>query len=104
MKKIVATAFALCLGAASIAAQAQGNGKVDPYTQGAKAGKADPYTDGAKAGKPDPYTDGAKAGDKFDPYTQGANKSSRANLTDSKAKKSHKKQTKKAVPATTAGA
>ena len=70
MKKIVATAFALCLGAASIAAQAQGTGKVDPYTDGAKLGKVDPYTDGAR--KVDPFTDGAKVGDRRDQFSDGA--------------------------------
>jgi hypothetical protein len=95
MNKFVATAIALCLGAASVAVQAQTAGKqqFDPYSQGAKSGE-----------KFDPYTQGAKAGDKFDPYTQGANKSTRSELTDASApaaKKSNKKKskTKKAASA-----
>ncbi len=76
MNKFVATAIALCLGAASLAVQAQTGGKkqFDPYSQGAKSGE-----------KFDPYSQGAKAGDKFDPYSQGANKSTRSELTDASA-------------------
>ncbi|MCY1230392.1 hypothetical protein D9M69_277840 [compost metagenome] len=98
MNKFVATALALCLGAASLAVHAQGTGKkqFDPYSQGAKSGE-----------KFDPYSQGAKAGDKFDPYSQGANKSTRSDLnpaapaTEPKpAKKSSKpKAKKKAAPA-----
>ncbi|AQV98070.1 amino acid ABC transporter permease [Cupriavidus necator] len=86
MNKFVATAIALCLGAASLAVQAQTGGKkqFDPYTQGAKSGE-----------KFDPYTQGAKSGDKFDPYTQGANKSTRSELTDASAPAAEKKPTKK---------
>ncbi|KJK24371.1 amino acid ABC transporter permease [Burkholderiaceae bacterium 16] len=100
MNKFAATAIALCLGAASLAAQAQTAGKVDPYTQGAKAGKPDPYTDGAKAGK-------------FDPYTEGAKKNTAESLTDAsapKAKPAHKnngqtsKKSKKVAPASAAAA
>jgi hypothetical protein len=82
MNKFVATAIALCLGAASLAVQAQTGGKqqFDPYSQGAKSGE-----------KFDPYTQGAKAGDKFDPYSQGANKSTRTDLTDASAPAAEKK-------------
>lgn len=71
MSKLVATAIALCLGAAPLLVQAQTGGKkqFDPYSQGAKAGD-----------KFDPYSQGAKSGDKFDPYTQGANQSTRTDL------------------------
>jgi hypothetical protein len=93
MSKIVATAIALCIGAASVAAHAQSAGKkqFDPYSQGAKSGQ-----------KFDAYTDGAKSGDKFDPYSQGANQSTRADLTDATApatKKTAKKTKHKAQPA-----
>lgn len=103
MNKFVATAIALCLGAASLAVQAQTGGKqqFDPYSQGAKSGE-----------KFDPYSQGAKAGDKFDPYSQGANKSTRTDLTDPAApaadkkpakqgtkKKNNKSSKKKATPA-----
>ncbi|WP_432260750.1 amino acid ABC transporter permease [Cupriavidus sp. TMH.W2] len=88
MNKFVATAIALCLGAASLAVQAQTGGKkqFDPYTQGAKSGE-----------KFDPYTQGAKSGDKFDPYTQGANKSTRSELTDASAPAAEKKPAKKST-------
>lgn len=98
MNKFVATAIALCLGAASLAVQAQTAGKkqFDPYSQGAKSGE-----------KFDPHSQGAKSGDKFDPYSQGANKSTRSNLTDAAApaaekpakKATSKKSKKKATPA-----
>lgn len=101
MNKFVATAIALCLGAASLAVHAQGTGKkqFDPYSQGAKSGE-----------KFDPYSQGAKAGDKFDPYSQGANKSTRSDLNPAApaaepkpAKKSSKqKAKKKTTPATAA--
>ncbi len=88
MNKFVATAIALALGTAAVAAQAQTGGKkFDPYTQGAKSGQ-----------KFDPYSEGAKTGDKFDPYSQGANKSTRSDLTDAsapEAKKPTKSKTKK---------
>ncbi|WP_354684352.1 amino acid ABC transporter permease [Cupriavidus necator] len=88
MNKFVATAIALCLGAASLAVQAQtaGKQKFDPYSQGAKSGE-----------KFDPYSQGAKAGDKFDPYSQGANKSTRTDLTDPAAPAADKKPAKKAA-------
>lgn len=69
MNKFVATAIALCLGAASLAVQAQTGGKQQF----------------------DPYSQGAKAGDKFDPYSQGANKSTRTDLTDASAPAADKK-------------
>ena len=90
MSKFVATAIALCIGAAPLLAQAQAGGKkqFDPYSQGAKSGD-----------KFDPYTQGAKSGDKFDPYTQGANQSTRSDLApgQSDAKSGAKK--KKEAPA-----
>lgn len=71
MSRFVATAIALCIGGAAVAAHAQTGGKkqFDPYSQGAKSGD-----------KFDPYSQGAKSGDKFDPYTQGANQSTRTDL------------------------
>ncbi|KJK20664.1 amino acid ABC transporter permease [Burkholderiaceae bacterium 16] len=86
MNKFVATAIALCIGAVSVAAQAQSTGKkqFDPYSQGAKSGE-----------KFDPYSQGAKSGDKFDPYSQGANKSTRTDLTDASAPEAKKPATKK---------
>ncbi|CAM2973990.1 hypothetical protein [Cupriavidus taiwanensis] len=88
MNKFVATAIALCLGAASLAVQAQTGGKkqFDPYSQGAKSGE-----------KFDPYSQGAKSGDKFDPYSQGANKSTRTDLTDASAPGAEKKPAKQAT-------
>lgn len=71
MKTLIATAIALGLATASVAAVAQDKKSFDPYSQGAKSGE-----------KFDTYNQGAKSGDKFDPYSQGANKSTRADLTD----------------------
>lgn len=71
MKQLIATAIALGLATASVAAIAQDKKSFDPYSQGAKSGE-----------KFDTYSQGAKSGDKFDPYSQGANKSTRADLTD----------------------
>jgi hypothetical protein len=90
MNKFVAGAFALCIGVASVAANAQGGGKqFDPHTQGARAGE-----------KFDPHTQGARSGDKFDPYSQGANKSTRADLNAApEQKKAGDKKAKKAKPA-----
>jgi hypothetical protein len=68
MNKFVATAIAVCIGAASVAAQAQSTGKKQF----------------------DPYSQGAKSGDKFDPYSQGANKSTRTDLTDASAPEAEK--------------
>jgi hypothetical protein len=89
MNKSIATAVALGLATASVAAIAQDKKQFDPYSQGAKAGE-----------KFDTYSQGAKSGDKFDPYSQGANKSTRADLVDQsgqpkkdKAKKTTKKPT-----------
>ncbi|WP_066739945.1 amino acid ABC transporter permease [Cupriavidus sp. D384] len=89
MKQLIATAVALGLATASVAAIAQDKKSFDPYSQGAKAGE-----------KFDTYSQGAKSGDKFDPYSQGANKSTRADLTDQstaapKQSKSKKAPTKK---------
>ncbi|MDF3883471.1 amino acid ABC transporter permease [Cupriavidus basilensis] len=99
MNKFVATAIALCIGAVSVAAQAQSTGKkqFDPYSQGAKSGE-----------KFDPYSQGAKSGDKFDPYSQGANKSTRTDLTDASApeakKPAKKSKSKSKKPAASAAA
>ncbi|SDP48676.1 hypothetical protein SAMN04488595_1108 [Ralstonia sp. 25mfcol4.1] len=89
MKQLIATAVALGLATASVAAIAQDKKSFDPYSQGAKSGE-----------KFDTYSQGAKSGDKFDPYSQGANKSTRADLTDQstaapKPSKSKKAPTKK---------
>ena len=75
MNKFVATAIALCLGAASLAVQAQTGGKKQF----------------------DPYSQGAKSGEKFDPYTQGANKSTRSELTDASAPAAEQKPAKKST-------
>ncbi|GAA0839624.1 MAG: amino acid ABC transporter permease [Cupriavidus sp.] len=91
MNKFIATAIALGLATASVAAVAQDKKSFDPYSQGAKSGE-----------KFDTYSQGAKAGDKFDTYSQGANKSTRADLVDQSAapkKSTNKKATKKATPA-----
>jgi len=82
MNKIIATAIALGLATASVAAVAQDKKQFDPYSQGAKSGKFDTYSEGAKAG------------DKFDPYSQGANKSTRADLTDQSTDTTKKPATK----------
>lgn len=74
MKQLIATAVALGLATASVAAIAQDKKSFDPYSQGAKSGE-----------KFDTYSQGAKSGDKFDPYSKGANKSTRADLTDQSA-------------------
>ncbi|MGO4307833.1 MULTISPECIES: amino acid ABC transporter permease [unclassified Cupriavidus] len=88
MNKFIATAIALGLATASVAAVAQDKKNFDPYSQGAKSGE-----------KFDTYSQGAKSGDKFDPYSQGANKSTRADLVDQSTapKKSKTKKTKKAA-------
>ncbi|SCU74874.1 conserved exported hypothetical protein [Cupriavidus necator] len=75
MNKFVATAIALCLGAASLAVQAQTGGKKQF----------------------DPYSQGAKSGEKFDPYSQGANKSTRSDLTDASAPAAEQKPAKKST-------
>lgn len=90
MNKIIATAVALGLASASVAAIAQDKKSFDPYSQGAKAGE-----------KFDPHSQGARSGDKFDPYSQGANKSTRADLVDQSGqpkKDKSKKAAKKAAP------
>jgi hypothetical protein len=51
MNKLIATAIALGLATASVAAVAQDKKQFDPYSQGAKAGqKFDTYSEGAKSG------------------------------------------------------
>lgn len=86
MKTLIATAIALGLATASVAAVAQDKKSFDPYSQGAKAGE-----------KFDTYSQGAKAGDKFDPYSQGANKSTRADLTDQSTAAPKKPKAKKSA-------
>ncbi len=86
MNKFIATAIALGLATASVAAVAQDKKKFDTYSQGAKSGE-----------KFDTYSQGAKSGDKFDPYSQGANKSTRADLTDQSTAAPKKPKTKKAA-------
>ncbi|KAI3593033.1 hypothetical protein D9X30_1904 [Cupriavidus sp. U2] len=98
MKQLIATAVALGLATASVAAIAQDKKSFDPYSQGAKSGeKFDTYSQGAKSGeKFDTYSQGAKSGDKFDPYSQGANKSTRADLTDQSTAAPKQSKSKKA--------
>lgn len=85
MKQLIATAVALGLATASVAAIAQDKKSFDPYSQGAKSGE-----------KFDTYSQGAKSGDKFDPYSQGANKSTRADLTDQSTAAPKQSKSKKA--------